>query len=250
MGLRHRTALAVSVTALMAAAAAGPAPAQQAVDVPPPAPGEPLPTFKRSDYRFTHHYTERTWRLAPNTTQVFRMPIERVREGVLTPCWGFDITGPDIRYAVAGLGFYGPVRPVPGYGTDPRGEHPVGVRQADGTLAIPPSHAKLTVTQLLEGWRCHATGWRPDGDNGLTKAKYRSLDRRLHDTSRGVVASRARLKRHLRRVAAAQPFTVTRAAIYQGPEIPPELELRISAGAVPPGTTVRGVATVEFIHPT
>lgn len=244
MGTRHRTALAVSITVMAAAAAA--AVSASAQEAPSTAANPAQPTLKRSDYRFSYHYTERTWRLAPNATQVFRMPIERFDEGTLTPCWGFDISGPGVQYAIANLGFYGPVAAVPHNGTDARGEHPVAVRQADGTLAIPPEHAALSVTQLLDGWRCHATGWRPQGDNGLTKTKFRHLDRRLHDRSSAAVASRVRLKRHLRGEAAAQPFTVTLAAVHQGPGVPGELELHITTGAIPAGTVVKGVATMQF----
>jgi hypothetical protein len=191
-----------------------------------------------------YRQTDREWPLLGNSTQTLVVPIEQLHPagaGVLVPCWGFGVTGPGIDYAVADLDSYGgPTDPEPGHENESDGGIPGAERQPDGTLAMPASIAKVTSRHLEVGNACEAAGWVPFTASGRLKRVMKRLKR----TSRKARRARAASRRRLVRQAAAMPFDVEFAGLHHRGDGGAELVLRVRAGEIPPGTTVRGHARV------
>lgn len=104
---------------------------------------------------------DRTFALAPNTTQTFVTPIPEATPGswhVIVPCWGYDIQGPGVDLAVGGPEVYGYLGPAD---TDFHGERPDNaVQEPDGDWVIPDTAAMTTTPwQLKDGELCRKIGW-------------------------------------------------------------------------------------------
>ena len=145
--------LAVLATTVLAApAAAGAADIPQPVQVsfgPIPQYVAPLPVAN-DDVSFT---------LTPNTTQTFRTPIAQLGQdlSVLVPCWGFDLTGPDVDVSAGALPTYGVQPDYPGASEDPHREGKT--QDADGDWALPDPAPGLTPYELAQGADCKAINW-------------------------------------------------------------------------------------------
>lgn len=151
-----RITQAVSLTAALLGAVA--------LSVPAPAMAyEPLQylTTKRVD-----HY-DQTFTVAPNTTQTFRLTLDSMRErsAALVPCWGYEITGPGIDVAAAGLHMFGWVN-------DTVGRYTSSAQRTPDGYYIPDDKAVVGMRQLDEGEECRQIGWSMfvGPDSGLATA--------------------------------------------------------------------------------
>lgn len=137
---------ATLTTALLGAVALG-VPAGAA------AAGDP-PQFVTADRVVAHDVT---YAVAPNATQTFELPIAELAlpRSVMVPCWGFDLTGPGVDLAAAGLKTYGwaagPGEPRP-YGDG------AAVLRDDGWY-LPESRATVHATEYRSGASCRRIGW-------------------------------------------------------------------------------------------
>lgn len=186
------------------------------------------------------HPTDRAWTLLPDATQTFAVAIEQLGPrggGSLAPCWGFEITGPDIDYAAGDLDYYGATVPEPGREQTRDGGVPGAERQPDGTFEVPESNAKVTPRQLQAGDLCQKAGWDWLGRDGEVKPVFRKLTRRSRK-------ARAVRQRRLARQASALPFTVELAGVHHLVDGTSELVLRVRTREIPAGTTVRAHARV------
>jgi hypothetical protein len=135
---------------------------------------------------------DRTFTLQPGATQTFRLVLAATARprSVLAPCWGFDLTGPGVDVAAAGLKGFGwiadpdadwrRIQPNLAAGAELRG---------DGWY-LPESRAVVDLQQMRDGAGCRALGWSvflpPDGAGVASRAE----------------AARARRTRRLVRVRA------------------------------------------------
>jgi hypothetical protein len=184
--------------------------------------------------------------LQSNTTREISVPIAGLGQAhnVLTPCFGFEITGPGVDLAGANLETFGVAYPEDA--NLPDGGIPGAQRQADGSFTIPESAAVLTAEVLRMGANCRSVGWDfygADGEpqldaygNPLTSntAKAKAASRRKR------TAARKRMSRKIVGRAAQQgPVTVTLAGLRER-----ALVLRVTTGQLDGTTTVTAHARV------
>jgi hypothetical protein len=140
--------LAVTLTAALLGAAALGVPAAGAVADRPPSQWVTTDRVVAHDVRFT---------VQPNATQTFELPVAELAlpRAVLVPCWGFDLTGPGVDLAAAGLRTYG-------WAGSPGGRRPYDDAQAelrpDGWY-LPESRAVLRAREFYDGADCRRIGW-------------------------------------------------------------------------------------------
>ena len=129
---------------------------------------------------------DQTFTLAPNTTQTFRMAIPELDGSAhhfQVPCWGYDLVGPGLDLAAAGLEGFGWIGDAT---TNWRGDRPdAAVRDGAGNWTLPDTNAAIGETQLLQGRSCRAIAWnwyvnpKIDGpDSAVARAARRA--RRTH----------------------------------------------------------------------
>lgn len=105
---------------------------------------------------------DRTFPVRPNTLQTVRLALPAMaRPGAaMTPCWGFDLTGPGVDLAAASLHTYGWIAGADGVPQDPTtpraGIEPF--RGPDGWY-LPEANAVVDLDQLRWGADCRAIGW-------------------------------------------------------------------------------------------
>ncbi|HET6505917.1 MAG TPA: hypothetical protein VFG42_03950 [Baekduia sp.] len=152
-----------------------------------------LPQYVTADRVVTHDVT---YRVAPNATQTFELPIAElaIPRAILVPCWGFDLTGPGIDLAAAGLRTYGWV-------AEPGVHRPYDrqtVLRADGWY-LPESRAAVHLRERYAGARCRQIGWSRyvDARSGVASADE---IRRARSHPHGMV-----LIRHPRRKGEVRP---------------------------------------------
>jgi hypothetical protein len=138
--------------------------------------------------------SDRAFALEANTTREYAMPIQGLGQdwNVLTPCFGFSITGPGVDLAGANLETYGLA--IPEDASRPDGGIPGAQRQPDGSFTIPESAAVLTSEVLRLGANCRRVGWDfygADGEpvldpygNPKTAAVSRTASKRKRDRAR------------------------------------------------------------------
>jgi hypothetical protein len=151
--MRRRITAAVTLTAaLLGAAALG-------VPAPAPASAEPTPSQFVTPYPVAAH--DQRFDVRPNAEQTFRLDLPEMRRprAVLAPCWGFDLTGPGVDVAAAGLKGFGWI-------ADPDADWRViqptlaaGVELRDDGWYLPASRAVVDLDQMAQGAWCRAVGW-------------------------------------------------------------------------------------------
>jgi hypothetical protein len=103
---------------------------------------------------------DKTFTVAPNTTQTFRMAIPALdgsTKALQVPCWGFDLVGPGMDLAAAGLQGFGWIA---GTGTGSGGEgNGAAVQDASGAWVLPDGNAVLSSAQWREGQLCRTIAW-------------------------------------------------------------------------------------------
>jgi hypothetical protein len=103
---------------------------------------------------------DQAFTLAPNTTQTFRMAIPALDGSAhhfQVPCWGYDLVGPGMDLAAAGLQGFGWIGDAT---TNFRGDRPeAAVQDASGAWVLPEGNAVIGTQQQLEGRSCRAIGW-------------------------------------------------------------------------------------------
>jgi hypothetical protein len=103
---------------------------------------------------------DQAFALAPNTTQTFRMAIPELNGAAhhfQVPCWGYDLVGPGLDLAAAGLEGVGWIGDAT---TSWRGDRPdAAIQDAAGNWTLPDSNAVIGETQSLQGRSCRAIGW-------------------------------------------------------------------------------------------
>jgi hypothetical protein len=129
---------------------------------------------------------DQAFTLQSNTTQTFRMAIPELDGSAhhfQVPCWGYDLVGPGMDLAAAGLGAFGWIG---GALTNFRGDRPdTAVRDAAGNWTLPESNAVIGEPQVLQGRSCRAIGWdwyvnpKIDGPNSAVARASRKA-RRTH----------------------------------------------------------------------
>jgi hypothetical protein len=129
---------------------------------------------------------DQAFTLAPNTTQTFRMAIPALDGSAhhfQVPCWGYDLVGPGMDLAAAGLQGFGWIGDA---STNFRGDRPeAAVQDASGAWILPESNAVVGTQQEMEGRSCRAIGWnwyvnpKIDGPNSAV-AKAARRARREH----------------------------------------------------------------------
>jgi hypothetical protein len=190
--------------------------------------------------------TDKSFELESNVSRELVVPIAGLGQAhnVLTPCFGFEISGPGVDLAGANLEGFGPA--IPEDASLPDGGIPGAQRQADGSFVVPESAAVLNAEVLRMGANCRSIGWDfygADGEpqldaygNPLTSntAKAKAASKRKR------TAARKRLSRKIVGRAAQQgPVTVTLAGLRER-----AIVLRITTGQLNGTTTVSAHARV------
>jgi hypothetical protein len=196
---------------------------------------------------------DRTFTLAPNTTQTFVTPIPEAQPGtwhVLAPCWGYDIVGPGVDLAAGGVNPYG-------YLGTPNAEmlsHSPTARQApDGSWFLPDSDA-MTITpwMLKDGELCRKIGWSfYVTDPAQAGGTFAAAARKAKRTHRNVrVKPRKPTGRNARKanVAAGSGVTVELAGLHLLTDHRIELVVRVTTGALAGPTTLYTHARVLLQH--
>jgi hypothetical protein len=129
---------------------------------------------------------DQAFTVVPNATQTFRMAIPELDGSAhhfQVPCWGYDLVGPGLDLAAAGLEGFGWIGDA---ATEWRGDRPdAAIRDAAGNWTLPESHAVIGETQVLQGRSCRAIGWnwyvdpKIDGPNSAVARAARKA-RRTH----------------------------------------------------------------------
>jgi hypothetical protein len=122
---------------------------------------------------------DQAFRLEPNTTQTFRMAIPELDGSAhhfQVPCWGYDLVGPGLDLAAAGLEGLGWIGDA---STNWRGDRPdAAIQDAAGNWTLPDANAVIGETQILQGRSCRAIGWdfyvRPNIDGPDSKVMHLS----------------------------------------------------------------------------
>jgi hypothetical protein len=129
---------------------------------------------------------DQAFTLQSNATQTFRMAIPELDGSAhhfQVPCWGYDLVGPGLDLAAAGLGAFGWIGDAT---TNFRGDRPEAAnRDAAGNWTLPEANAVIGETQVLQGRSCRAIGWNwyvsPNIDGpGSAVAKAARRARRTH----------------------------------------------------------------------
>jgi hypothetical protein len=133
---------------------------------------------------------DKAFTVAPNTTQTFRMAIPALdgsTKALQVPCWGFDLVGPGMDLAAAGLQGFGWIAGAgAGAGTSSGGDgNGAAVQDASGAWVLPDSDAALGSAQWREGQLCRTIAWdvyvdpKIDGpDSAVARAERKA--RRTH----------------------------------------------------------------------
>jgi hypothetical protein len=117
----------------------------------------------------------------PNATQTFELPLAEMAlpRAVLVQCWGFDLTGPGVDLAAAGLKTYG-------WAGAPEKRRPYADPQAqlgaDGWY-LPESRAVVGAREFQEGADCRRIGWSRFVETGsgiASAAEVRRARQRPH----------------------------------------------------------------------
>jgi hypothetical protein len=143
---------------------------------------------------------DQTFTLQPNATQTFTMAIPELGAGhhFQVPCWGYDLVGPGLDQAAAGLLGFGWIGDAT---TNFRGDRPDGAFQdAAGNWILPDSNAVIGSSEGLQGRSCRAIGWdfyvdpKIDGaDSAVARAARKA--RRTHHAILVRPKHKARTKR-------------------------------------------------------
>jgi hypothetical protein len=156
--------------------------------------GEPPSQWVTNDRIVAHDVR---FAVRPNATQTFELPIAELAlpRAALVQCWGFDLTGPGLDLAAAGLktyGWAGSADERPAY-SDPEAQ--LG---ADGWY-LPESRAIAGPREFQQGADCRQIGWSRfvEVDSGIASpSEVRRARQRRHSLVR--IA-------HPRRKAKARP---------------------------------------------
>jgi hypothetical protein len=145
------------LVALAATALAAPAAAHADFDAQPnPVTTGPIPQYVAP---FPVANDDQAFTLAPNTTQTFTATLGDLgtEKHVLAPCFGFELTGPDVDVAEAMLPVYGvmPDSPELHDGT----WDGLGAQDANGDYVLPDPKPGLDPHQLAAGANCRAINW-------------------------------------------------------------------------------------------
>jgi hypothetical protein len=129
---------------------------------------------------------DQAFTLQSNTTQTFVMAIPELNGAAhhfQVPCWGYDLVGPGLDLAAAGLEGVGWIGDAT---TNWRGDRPdAAIQDGAGNWVLPDSNAVIGETQALQGRSCRAIGWNwyvnpnVDGPNSAV-AKAARKARRTH----------------------------------------------------------------------
>jgi hypothetical protein len=98
---------------------------------------------------------DRTYRVTPNTTRTYRLSLSAMSRptAALTPCWGYDLTGPGLDVAAGNLHIFGWLAAPDRSPIDPSAE-----RRADGWW-LPDSVATVGRDELDAGAECRTIDW-------------------------------------------------------------------------------------------
>jgi hypothetical protein len=128
---------------------------------------------------------DQTFTLAPNTTQTFTATIGDLGTAmhVLAPCFGFELTGPDVDVAEAMLPVFGVMADEPALhdGT----WDGLGPQDANGDYVLPDPRPGLDPRQLESGANCRAINWSFYVDPATSTAA-RAASKRARKTKRPV----------------------------------------------------------------
>lgn len=168
----RRCAQAVTLTAALLGAVALGVPAGAAAASHPPWQWVTTDRVVAHDVRFA---------VQPNATQTFELPIAEMAlpRAVLVQCWGFDLTGPGLDLAAAGLktyGWAGPPGARPPYGDN-------GAQLGADGWYLPESRAILGAREFQQGADCRRMGWSRFVETGAgiaSAAEVRRARQRPH----------------------------------------------------------------------
>lgn len=214
-----------------------------------------------SDYAHQLRSTQ-TFPVAPNATQTFRMPIQRLHENQnsLLPCWGLELHGPGIDLVAADLPPTGFVA-EDWYEIDQEEGGRIGVeRRPDGTFFIGRPQP-VTDAMVRGGIACASVGWQFMSSTGVARldpfgrpvptavggraaragrARATRLRAAVRRSRRAATGRRARA-----RASQAGPVEVVSAELnVPAPGREPDIVVTLRTGDVPAGTELTTIASV------